>query len=111
VWFQNRRAKFRRNERSILAQRSQLQQFAAAAAAASSCVGRSKCAVAPPSAGGASPAASQLHTDDAGLYQRPQPSQRQVELLTPSKRNIKRKVLSEPRPFFCENSLRNIRGL
>jgi len=30
VWFQNRRAKFRRNERSILAQRSQLQQFAAA---------------------------------------------------------------------------------
>ena len=30
VWFQNRRAKFRRNERSILAQRTQLQQFAAA---------------------------------------------------------------------------------
>ena len=29
VWFQNRRAKFRRNERSILAQRTQLQQFAA----------------------------------------------------------------------------------
>ena len=32
VWFQNRRAKFRRNERSILAQRTQLQQFAAASA-------------------------------------------------------------------------------
>ena len=30
VWFQNRRAKFRRNERSILAQRTQLQQFSAA---------------------------------------------------------------------------------
>lgn len=30
VWFQNRRAKFRRNERSILAQRTQLQQFAVA---------------------------------------------------------------------------------
>lgn len=39
VWFQNRRAKFRRNERSIIAQRTQLQQqFSAAAAVASSLV-------------------------------------------------------------------------
>ena len=44
VWFQNRRAKFRRNERSIVAQRAQLQQFAAAAS-----VSRGGCAGSSPS--------------------------------------------------------------